>query len=66
MSFADPMVEKAAKNIFVVASKKHEGSFKPQRERDILTAGRVTPSILVVYEASHPKKDGKKDSVKSG
>ena len=43
MSFADPIVEEAAKNIFVVVAKKQEGSFKPQRERDILTAGLGNP-----------------------
>ena len=43
MSFADPMVEEATKNIFAVAAKKQEGSFKPQRERDILTAGLGNP-----------------------
>jgi hypothetical protein len=26
----------------------------------------VTPSILVVFEASHPKKDGRMDSALSG
>ena len=43
VSFADPMVEEAAKNIFAVAAKKHKGSFKPQWERDILTAGLGNP-----------------------
>jgi len=43
VSFADPMVEKAAMNIFVVAAKKQEGSFKPQRERDILIASLGNP-----------------------
>jgi hypothetical protein len=33
------MLDKAAKSIFTVASKQHEGLFKPQRERYILTAG---------------------------
>jgi hypothetical protein len=38
-SFANPKVEEGGKNIFAVVAKKKEGSFKPQRERDILTAG---------------------------
>jgi hypothetical protein len=39
VSFDDPIVEEAAKNIYVMAVKQSQGTFKPQRERDILTAG---------------------------
>jgi hypothetical protein len=39
VSFDDPMLDEAAKSIFLVAAKQHEGLFKPQRERDILTIG---------------------------
>jgi hypothetical protein len=37
LSFADPMVEEAVKNIFKVAAKQKAGEFKPQREKDVLT-----------------------------
>jgi hypothetical protein len=37
------MVEEVAKNIFAVAAKKQEGSFNPQRERDIFTASLRNP-----------------------
>jgi hypothetical protein len=37
------MLDEAAKSIFVVAAKQHKGLFKPQRERDILTAGLGNP-----------------------
>jgi hypothetical protein len=43
VSFADPMVEEAAKNIFTMAAKKQEGSFKLQRERDKITASLGNP-----------------------
>jgi hypothetical protein len=37
------MLDGAAKSIFAVVAKQHEGLFKPQRERDILTAGLGNP-----------------------
>jgi len=43
VSFDDPMLHGAAKSIFAVAAKQHEGLFKPRRERDILTAGLGNP-----------------------
>jgi hypothetical protein len=43
VSFDDPMLDGAAKSIFAVAAKQHEGLFKPRRERDILTAGLGNP-----------------------
>ena len=43
VSFDDPIVEEAAKNIYTMAAKQSEGTFKPQRERDILTAGLGHP-----------------------
>ena len=43
VSFDDPIVEEAAKNIYTMAAKQSEGTFKPQRERDILTAGLGNP-----------------------
>ena len=43
LSFADPMVEKAAKNIFKVAAKQKAGEFKPQREKDVLTVALGNP-----------------------
>jgi hypothetical protein len=39
VSFDDPNIEEATKNIYAMAAKQSQGSFKPQRERDILTAG---------------------------
>ena len=39
VSFDDPNVEEVAKNIYAMAAKQSQGSFKPQRERDILKAG---------------------------
>jgi hypothetical protein len=39
VSFDDPNVEEVAKNIYAMTAKQNQGSFKPQRERDILTAG---------------------------
>jgi hypothetical protein len=38
-SFDDPNVKEVAKNIYAMADKQSQGSFKPQMERDILTAG---------------------------
>jgi hypothetical protein len=52
------------KNIYAMAAKQSQGSFKPQRERDILVS--VTLSILVVYEVSRLRKDGRKDLDHSG
>ena len=43
LSFSDPMVEEAAKNVFVVAAKQRADEFKPQRERDILTIALGNP-----------------------
>jgi hypothetical protein len=43
VSFDDPNVDEAAKNIYAMAAKQSQGSFKPQRERDILTAGLGNP-----------------------
>jgi hypothetical protein len=43
VSFDDPTVEEAAKNIYAIAVKQSEGTFKPQREKDILTAGLGNP-----------------------
>ena len=43
ISFDDPTVEEAAKNIYAIAAKQSQGTFKPQRDRDILTAGLGNP-----------------------
>jgi hypothetical protein len=43
VSFDEPTVEEAAKNIYAIAAKQSQGTFKPQRERDILTAGLGNP-----------------------
>jgi hypothetical protein len=43
VSFDDPNVEEAAKNIYAMAAKQSQGSFKPQRDRDILTASLGNP-----------------------
>ena len=43
LSFSDPMVEEAAKNIFAVAAKQQAGEFKPQREKDVLTVALGNP-----------------------
>jgi hypothetical protein len=43
VSFDDPMLNGAAKSIFAVAAKQHEGLFKSRRERDIPTAGLGNP-----------------------
>jgi hypothetical protein len=43
ISFDHPNVEEAAKNIYAMTAKQSQGSFKPQRERDILTAGLDNP-----------------------
>jgi hypothetical protein len=66
VSFDDPMLDEAAKIIFVVAAKQHEGLFKPQRERDILTASLGNPEHPGRVRGTHRKKDGKKDSDWSG
>ena len=65
VSFDDPTVEEAAKNIYAIAAKQSQGTFKPQRERDILTAGLGNPE--------HPghvrgisSKEGWKDSDHNG
>jgi hypothetical protein len=39
VSFDDPTIEEATKNIYAMVAKQSQGTFKPQRERDILTAG---------------------------
>ena len=46
VSFDDPNVEEAAKNIYAMAAKQNQGTFKPQRESDILTAGLGNPEHL--------------------
>jgi hypothetical protein len=46
VSFDDPNVEEVAKNIYAMAPKQSQGSFKPQRERGILTAGLGNPEHL--------------------
>jgi hypothetical protein len=38
VSFDNPTIEEATKNIYVMAAKQNQGAFKPQRERGILTA----------------------------
>jgi hypothetical protein len=38
VSFDDPNVKEAEKNIYAMAAKESQGSFKPQKERDILMA----------------------------
>jgi hypothetical protein len=43
VSFDDPNVEEVVKNIYAVAVKQSQGSFKPQKERDILTSGLGNP-----------------------
>jgi hypothetical protein len=43
VSLDDPNVEEVAKNIYAMAAKQSQGSFKPQRERDILMAGLGNP-----------------------
>jgi hypothetical protein len=37
------MLKKLQKNIYAMAAKQNQGTFKPQRERDILTAGLGNP-----------------------
>jgi len=39
LSWPDPRTDEAAKNVLAVAAKQKEGSFKPSRERDILSVG---------------------------
>jgi hypothetical protein len=43
VSFDDPTLKEATKNIFAMAAKQSQGIFKPQRERDILTVGLGNP-----------------------
>jgi hypothetical protein len=43
VSFDDPNVEESTKNIYAMAAKQTQRSFKQQRERDILTAGLGNP-----------------------
>jgi hypothetical protein len=43
VSFDDPTIEEAATNIYAIAAKQSQGTFKPQRERDILTGGLSNP-----------------------
>jgi hypothetical protein len=43
VSFDNPNVEEAAKNIYAMVAKQSQVIFKPQRERDILTAGLSNP-----------------------
>jgi hypothetical protein len=43
LSFDDPNVKEVVKNIYAMAAKQSQGSFKPQRERDILTASLGNP-----------------------
>jgi hypothetical protein len=43
LSFDDPLLEEVAKSFFEALAKQQEGTFKPQRERDILTAGLDNP-----------------------
>jgi len=43
LSFSDPMVKEATKNIFAVAAKQQAGEFKPQREKDVLTVALGNP-----------------------
>jgi hypothetical protein len=39
VTFDNPTLEEAAKNIYAMATKQSQGTFKPQREIDILTIG---------------------------
>ena len=48
-SFDDPTVKETAKNIYAMAAKQSQGSFKPQREGDILTAGLGNPEHPVFH-----------------
>jgi hypothetical protein len=43
LSFDDPLLEEVTKSFFEAAAKQQEGTFKPQRERDIFTAGLGNP-----------------------
>jgi hypothetical protein len=43
VSFDDPNIEEATKNIYAMTTKQSRGSFKPKKERDILTAGLDNP-----------------------
>jgi hypothetical protein len=55
----DPNVEEVAKNIYAMAAKQSQGSFKPQRERDILTAGLGNPEHPGRVRVISSKKDGR-------
>jgi hypothetical protein len=67
VSFDDPNVEEATKNIYAMATKQRQGKFKPQRERDTLMVGLVNPEHPgCFYEESCLRKDGRKDSDHSG
>jgi hypothetical protein len=41
VSFVNPIVEEAVKNIYAMAAKQSQRTFKPQRERYILTTSLV-------------------------
>ena len=43
LSWPEPMIDEAAKNILVMVAKQKEGSFKPSRERDTLSVGVGNP-----------------------
>jgi hypothetical protein len=43
LSFDDPTVKETAKNIYAMAAKQSHGTFKPQRERDILMVDLDNP-----------------------
>jgi len=43
LSFSEPMVEEAAKNIFAVVAKQQADEFKPQREKDVRTVALDNP-----------------------
>ena len=43
LSWPDPMIDEAVKNILAMAAKQKEGSFKPSRERDTLGFGLGNP-----------------------
>ena len=66
VSFEDPMLDEAMRSIFAVAGMQQEGKFMPRRERDILSVGLGNPEHPGVFEASHPKKDGRMDSALNG
>jgi hypothetical protein len=43
VSFDNPAIEEATKNIYAMAAKQSQGTFKPHRERDILMTGLGNP-----------------------